>query len=451
MRTTAAGWTAARAALAAGLLAAGAAAGDGPRPNIVFVLADDLGYGDVGCYGGRVPTPHIDGLAREGVRLTQFYSNGPECTPTRTALMTGRYQQRVGGLECALGTGNVGRYDDAIRLAAAHELGLPPSEDGLARRLRGAGYATVIAGKWHLGYEPKFLPSRHGFDRWFGPIGGAVDYFHHVEPGGLPGLYEDDRPVRREGYLTDLITDEALRAIAAAGDRPLFLYVAYTAPHTPIQGPEDRSDRPVPEDRWNQGTRESYGAMIRRMDDGVGRILAALAARQMETNTLVVFASDNGGTKMADNGPLKGTKGGLFEGGIRVPCVIRWPGVLPRGAPSAQVGITMDLTASMLRAAGAEPARGDGMDLVAKLAAGGPPEPRTLFWRARRGEVTWKAVRDGDLKYVARRGAAAAEEHLFDLAADTGESNDLSAARAEDLARLKRKLDDWEREVRPAR
>jgi arylsulfatase A-like enzyme len=218
------------------------------RPNIVLIMADDLGYGDVGCYGCKdIRTPAIDGLAAEGVRFTAFYSNAPECTPTRTALLTGRYQQRVGGLECALGIGNVGRYDDAIRLRKTNDMGLPVEETSIARMLKDAGYATAISGKWHLGYEPKFFPLRHGFDSWFGPVGGAVDYFHHVENTGQLALYENDKPVQREGYLTDLITDEAVSFIQRSRSKPFFLYVAYTAPHTPYQGPDDKRPEPVPE------------------------------------------------------------------------------------------------------------------------------------------------------------------------------------------------------------
>src|SRR3954452_16842812 len=218
-------------------------AGPGAPPNVVLILADDLGYGDLGCYGcPDVRTPNLDRLAPPGVRFTSFYSNGQECTPTRAALLSGRYQHRVGGLECAIGIGNVGRYDDADRLARGHDLGLPADRSELARLLKAAGYTTAITGKWHLGYEPKFLPPNHGFDESFGPLGGGVDYFYHTEPGGGPMLYQDGRPVRRDGYMTDLITAEAEGVIRCPHDRPFFLYVPYTAPHSPFQGPLDRPD-----------------------------------------------------------------------------------------------------------------------------------------------------------------------------------------------------------------
>ena len=210
------------------------------KPNIVLIMADDLGYGDVACYGCTdIRTPAIDSLAARGVRFTTFYANAPECTPTRTALLTGRYQHRVGGLECALGISNVGRYDDAIRLRETNDLGLPSRETSIARMLKNAGYKTAISGKWHLGYEPKFFPLEHGFDHWFGPVGGAVDYFHHCEYTGQPALYLNDQPVNREGYLTDLITDDAVRFIERSRPNPFFLYVAYTAPHWPMHAHED--------------------------------------------------------------------------------------------------------------------------------------------------------------------------------------------------------------------
>jgi N-acetylgalactosamine-6-sulfatase len=424
------------------------------RPNIVFILADDLGYGDIGCYGSPdVRTPNIDGLAKQGVRFTSFYSNGPECTPTRTGLMTGRYQHRVGGLECAVGLANVGRYDDAIRLAAAHELGLPVEETSIARMLKDAGYATALCGKWHLGYEPKFLPRRHGFDYFFGSLGGAVDYFHHTESDGQLMLYQNEAPVRREGYMTDLITEEAVRFIARQSEKPFFLYVAYTAPHAPYQGPNDRKDKPLGPDEWDaKGSHETYAAMIERMDQGIGAILKALDQKGLSQNTMAVFTSDNGGTALGNNAPFRGGKGGLFEGGIRVPCAVRWPGVLPAGKTTDQAAITMDLSASMVRIAGATPARPfDGTDVLREIEAGRLPQPRTLFWRQRRGEVAWRAVRDGSLKYVSRSDSKATTENLFDLARDPSEKDDLLASRPDDLKRLKGLLAEWEREVRPKR
>jgi len=399
-----------------------------PRPNIVLIMADDLGYGDVGCYGCRdIRTPAIDSLAAEGVRFTTFYSNAPECTPTRTALLTGRYQHRVGGLECALGIGNVGRYDDAIRLRRTNDMGLPVEETSIARMLKDAGYSTAISGKWHLGYEPKFFPLKHGFDSWFGPVGGSADYFHHIEYTGESILYQNDKLVKREGYLTDLLTDEAVGFIQQRQKKPFFLYVAYTAPHTPYQGPND----------------EKPGRILKGLDD------AGLA-----DNTLVIFMSDNGANKTGDNSPFSGYKGNLFEGGIRVPCIVKWPGVLAEGAVSDQPCMTMDFSRSIVRAAGAKPPAGrafDGMDILQAAATNRPVQKRTLFWRARRGERTRKAARDGSLKYIRLQDGDDVKEYLFDLERDPAEKNNLSNNQPEDVRKLKTLLQNWEQEVKHKR
>ncbi|MCH5375756.1 MAG: sulfatase-like hydrolase/transferase, partial [Planctomycetes bacterium] len=264
------------------------------RPNLVLIMADNLGHGDLGCYGCRdIPTPHIDHLASEGVRFTNFYANGPECSPTRTALLTGRYQQRVGGLECAIGSGNVGRYDDAIWLAEQGRLGLPPGESTLIKLLKTAGYRTVGLGKWHLGYEKQFLPPRHGFDYFLASLGGTIDYFYHNEPDGTPVLYENDQPVRREGYFTDMITDGATSFLRNhPKDSPFFLYLPYTAPSAPFQHPDRKPDRPKVSTAWDAGdwqagTRDVLRLIIQRLDQGVGRVLQTLEETGRTGNTLV--------------------------------------------------------------------------------------------------------------------------------------------------------------------
>jgi len=432
------------------------------KPNIVLFLADDLGYGDVGCYGRRdIKTPTIDGLAGEGTLFRSFYSNGSECSPTRAALLTGRYQHRVGGLECAIGVGNVGRYDDAIRLQKAGELGLPVQETSIARLLKDAGYRTALCGKWHLGYEPKFSPTSHGFDHAFYAIGGAIDYFHHSEPppSTIHGLYLDDRPIKRDGYFTDLVTDEATAFIDRQSDaRPFFLYVPYTAPHAPFQGPADRRADPLPPDSelWKQGAapKDTYRAMIERMDEGMAVILKRLAQKGMAGNTLVLFMSDNGGTGSARNAPFSGHKGGVFEGGIRVPCIARWPGILKPGSLSDAACMTMDFSASILRAAGASPRQGhpfDGVDILRHEQEQKPVEKRALFWRARRADTTHRAVREGSLKYIRIERASGGEEHLFDLLQDPGEQRDLLPERTADVSRLKKLLNEWEERVKPVR
>jgi N-acetylgalactosamine-6-sulfatase len=421
-------------------------------------MADDLGYDDLGCYGcKKIQSPVIDNLAEEGIRFTTFYANAPECTPTRTALLTGRYQQRVGGLECAIGIGNVGRYDDAIRLRKINDLGLVVQETTIVRLLKNAGYATAICGKWHLGYEPKFSPNNHGFDYAFYAIGGGMDYFHHVEPppSNMHALYLNGKPVKRKGYFTDLIADKAIQFIGQqTGNTPFFLYVSFTAPHSPYQGPSDYRPQPLPEnsDLWNQskGRKEVYFAMIESMDNSVGKILRKLEEKKLVDNTLVIFMSDNGASRTGSNLPFSGHKGNLFEGGIRVPCIAKWPGVLPAGLVSKQPCMTMDFSASIIRAADVKlplNRQFDGVDILQKIQTNAPVQKRTLFWRARRGQRTRKAVRDGSLKYIYLQNADDIKEYLFDLEQDPAEKNNLLNEREEDVKRLKMLLTKWEDKV----
>jgi len=423
------------------------------QPNIVFILADDMGYGDLGCYGHpEAKTPVIDRLAREGVRFTQHYANGPECSPTRTAFLTGRYQQRAGGLECAIGTGNVGRYDDAIRLAKERQLGLPANQAVLPSALKKPGYASGVFGKWHLGYEPQFNPLEHGWDDFFGYMGGNVHYFNHRELSDLHVLYRGRLPVYEEGYMTHLITDSSLAFIERNKDRPFFLFVSHETPHFPFQGPGD-AKKLVDKTNWTEPDAKAYVAMLEDLDREVGRVLATLKKHKLEKNTLVVFVSDNGGFARAANmGPLNGAKSTTLEGGIRVPLIMRWPGHIQPGTTSRQVCATFDLTFSILNLAGAGvPAkRLDGFDLVNHITGGKKDFERTLFWRGKRGERTWSAVRSGDLKYV-RKVEGETSEWLFDLASDIGEKNDLSKSRPGDVKRLKKLLGDWEKDVRPLR
>ena len=404
----------------------------------------------------------IDRLAGEGVRFTRFFANGRVLAHARPCSRDATSNGSVASN--ARWIGNIGRYDDAIRLRATHDLGLPAGETSLGQLLKGAGYATALFGKWHLGYEDRFAPSLHGFDRALYCVGGGMDYFHHVEPTPVPGndrlqahvLRLDGRPEKRDGYFTDIIAGEAEQFIATNRDRPFFLYVPFNAPHSPFQGPGDRLPHPLAKDSplWNQskGPPAVYAAMIERMDAAVGRILAVLENEGLAGRTLVIFTSDNGGTRSARSSGLRDIKGTTFEGGIRVPCVVRWPGVLPKQTTSTQVAITMDLTASIVRAAGAKLTAGrpfDGVDILGRLAERRPESPRTLFWRGRRGDSTWKAVRDGSLKYVIRTvGGAIRTEGLYDLDADVGEQHDLLPTRSREAARLRQLLAAWEKEVR---
>ena len=434
----------------------GTARADAAHPNIVFILADDMGYGDLACYGREdIKTPNLDRLARQGVRFTNYYANGPECSPTRTALLTGRYQQWIGGLECAIGTGNVGRYDDAVRLREKHELGLPTQEQTIVRLLKDAGYATAITGKWHLGYEPKFAPHLHGFDYTFYCIGGGMDYFHYLDPVAGYNLFQDGNPIRRDGYFTDLLTDEAIQFLQRQKDKPFFLYVPYTCPHSPFQGPDDLRPDPLPLDSplWNQSIAPPavYIAMIEHMDKRIGDLLQTLDKEGFSKNTVVIFASDNGGTKSARNAPLSGFKGSTFEGGIRVPAMVCWPGVVPAGVVSDQACIAFDFTASIARIAGVKPAANkpfEGIDIIGHVAEGKKDFGRTLYWRKPRGETVWKGVRDGSLKYVCQKRGDTCREHLFDLATDVEEQHDLKDSRPQDFARLEQLFNTWEEKTR---
>jgi arylsulfatase A-like enzyme len=418
-------------------------------PNIVLLLADDLGSADLSCFGAtELRTPHIDSLARDGVRFTQAYANAPECTPSRCALLTGRYQQRVGGLECAIGLGNVGRYDEAVWLEKRGELGLPGSETTIAGLLRARGYATALIGKWHLGYLDKFLPNRHGFDEFFGILGGAADYFRYTEEDGAMTLRHNGKEAAAKGYLTDLIGDKSVEWLARRrAGQPFFLYVPFNAPHNPFQTHEDAEETPV---QWRGANRKKLLPMIERMDYQVGRILGQIDKMGARGNTIVVFLSDNGAPAGGSNAPLRGGKSQVWEGGIRSPMAIRWPGKLPAGRVTEQVTLMMDLTATLAAAAGVKAAAGkafDGMDLLAEWRGDKPVRPRTVFWRYKREKNRRKAVRHGDWKYVWENGS----EHLFALRADPAEKRDLSKERPEEMAAMRARLAAWEKEVEAPR
>jgi N-acetylgalactosamine-6-sulfatase len=414
-------------------------------------MADDLGSGDLSSYGcPDIRTPHIDSIGGRGVRFTRCYANAPECTPTRTALLTGRYPQRVGGLECAIGVGNVGRYDEAVWLQKRDELGLPPSETSLARMLKTAGYDTCCSGKWHLGYLDKFSAYRHGFDEHFGILGGNADYFTHTEDDGSNVLVHNGRRTTRSGYLTDLIAEHAIGWLARPRRNPFFLYVPFTAPHAPLQSRDDRPGAGRGENNRSPEARATYGKMVERMDHQVGAILAQLNRMGAASNTIVIFKSDNGGYATSRNSPLRGGKSQLWEGGIRIPCLIRWSGRIGEGWSTSQVALSMDLTATILAAAGVRPQAGralDGVNLLPVLDRESRPFPRTVFWRYKRLENRRWAVLDGDMKYVRDNHV----EALHDVAADESEARNLIDAEPAIADRLRTKLAAWEREVRSPR
>ena len=438
------------------------------KPNVIILLADDLGYADIGCYGNKtIKTPNIDRLYSEGVHFTNFYVNSAESTPTRAALLTGRYQQRAGGLECALGAGNVGRYDEAIWLANQGEMGLPAEDCTLPLSLKKAGYNTAMFGKWHLGYEKKFRPDSHGFDYSLGPIGYGGDYFYHTEQApinqadftgfsGTHTLAENGKEVFREGeYMTDMLSKEAVKWISRQNKKnPFFLYMAWTSPHSPYQGPDDRIGRPLIEKEWNNSTPEIYKAMVESLDEGIGRILTELKNKGLEKETIVIFLSDNGGTKAGSNGILSGYKSQLYEGGIRVPCIIRWPGKIKENSISEQVGIGFDLSRSIINFSGAD-TKGiklDGYDIINHVTGNLENVDRNLCWRYRRGDATRKAVRDGDFKYLVEfKGNSVIDEKLFNINNDPSEKKDLLKSMPEETSRLQKMLSGWEEEVKSPR
>ena len=422
-------------------------------PNIVIIMADDLGYGDLQCYGNpRVKTPNIDKLARSGVRFTQHYSNGPECSPTRTAFLTGNYQQLAGGLECAIGTGNVGRYEDAIRLANQNELGLPADQAVLPKLVMKQGYRSAIFGKWHLGYEPKFNPKNHGWNEFFGYLGGNVHYFNHRETSDLHVLFTDDLPVYREGYMTDLITNASVKFIEKT-TAPYLLFVSHESPHFPFQGPAD-NQKSVTSENWMEVDPDAYDAMIESLDSSVGTLVNAIERKGQRDNTIIVFVSDNGGFSGAANmGPLRGSKSMTFEGGIRVPLIISWPTHIPPGVVSDQVCITFDLTKSILNLAGVEiqPQQLAGYDIVSHLVERKPNFARTLFWRGKRGNKVWKAVRHADKKLVIQKGDTEQIQAVFDLSLDPGEKRNLTSDHPQLTLELMNLLRSWESTLTPRR
>ncbi len=429
------------AALATAALSAQPAPARQDRPNVVLIITDDAGYGDVGSYGAPdIRTPNIDSLAKTGTRFTDFYANASTCTPTRAGLISGRYQQRF----------QLERPLSAVRVDG--EVGLPATAHSLPRLLANDGYATGLVGKWHLGYKPEFSPGAHGFNYFFGLKAGYGDYYQHTDSDGRPDLFENDKPVTVGGYMTDLITERSLKFIADRAAQPFFLEVAYTAPHWPYQVPDqpsvarDNARHVMPFDD-NPGTRADYVKMFERVDRGVGDILAALDKRGLSRNTIVIFTNDNGGEWLSRNAPLSHRKFTLWEGGIRVPALIRWPGRVPAGHVTPQVGITMDLSASILAATGTPvpaDARLDGINLFPILEGRTPVVERTLFWRVRAGGLDQRAVRSGDLKLLID---GAVRLMLFNVRKDLGERDDVAQQQTAVVRRLHQQLRAWEKDV----
>ncbi|HET8746461.1 MAG TPA: sulfatase-like hydrolase/transferase [Ramlibacter sp.] len=410
-------------------------------PNVIFIVADDLGFADLGCYGGRDAefgpvSPQLDALAANGLRFTQGYANSPVCSPTRFALMTGRYQYRLRGAA-----------EEPInsRSRGSPTLGLPPEHPTLPSLLKRAGYRTALFGKWHLGYPPHFGPLRSGYDEYFGPMSGGVDYFTHRGFTGQPDLWCGEEECAEEGYLTDLLSRRAVDYIERMAQdpqsAPFFLSLHYTAPHWPWETRDDAALAPDVKDNLfhlHGGNIHTYRRMIHHMDEGIGWVMEALRRTDLERDTLVVFTSDNGGERFSDNWPLVGGKMDLTEGGIRVPWIAHWPAQIRPGQMSVQQCMTMDWTATILELAGAEADAAyplDGVSLAPVLREPAHTFARPLHWRMNhRGQ---RALRDGDWKYLRVDG----HDYLFNLAADERERANLAGR---EPARLTALRDAWE-------
>ena len=414
------------------------------RPNFIYIVADDLGFADLGCYGGRdAPfgpvSPVLDRLAAAGVKFTQGYSNSPVCSPTRFGLITARYQYRLRG---------AAEEPISSKSKGSTTLGLPPEHPTLPSLLKDAGYRTALMGKWHLGYPPVFGPLKSGYEEFFGPISGGVDYFTHCSNNGTHDLYLGDAEHHEEGYLTDLITDRSVdyiqrMAAGARGDAPFFLSVHYTAPHWPW---ETRDDGALAQDvkdnlfHLHGGNIHTYHRMIHHMDEGIGQIVDALAANGLLEDTLIVFTSDNGGERFSDSWPLVGGKMDLTEGGIRVPWIAHWPAAIAAGGVSRQACMSMDWSATMLAAGGGQPHPDyplDGVSLLPVLHDPGATFARPLHWRMNhRGQ---RAYRDGDWKYLRVDG----NDYLFNILQDERERANLAGREPERLATMRSAWEAW--------
>ena len=421
------------------LMASALAAAEHRQPNIVLILADDLGYGSLGCYGNQeVKTPHIDQLAAGGMKFTDFHSNGTMCTPTRASLLTGRYQQRCVWVpdEELSRIFRKQREENPIQRWA---WGLSAEEITLPALLQDAGYHTALIGKWHLGYDRKFHPMNYGFGTFRGFIGGNVDYHTHIAGYGTKELdWWQDRDIRDErGYSTDLFTKYACDFIGQNKTKPFFLFLAHEAPHNPWQGREpNRKQSPV----------ESYKEMITVLDESVGTVMQTLRKHQLETKTLVLFCSDNGPQAPRDfaaNGPLKGNKGSLWEGGHRVPMIAHWPGMIAAAASSGEVAMTMDFLPTFAKLAGIKIRDGhtiDGTDLMPILKQEGHIKSRAIHWR--HGEA-W-AVRQGPWKLIGQGRKTIALVNVVD---DPSETTNHLQQKPDLIPSMRKRHEQWEDEV----
>ena len=405
------------------------------KPNIILIMADDMGYGELGCTGHPTfKTPVLDKLAKEGLRLTDFHSNGAVCSPTRAALMTGRYQSRSG-------------IEGVVTAAKHRHTGLPLKETTMAEALKGAGYKTAMFGKWHLGYESKFNPVHQGFDKFHGFVSGNIDLFSHIDQEGHKDWWVQDELVDEPGYMTKTVTDLSIKFINENKEKPFFLYIPHAAPHYPYQGPNDKAYRKPGVPQPIQGAVEdkdrAYKEMVEYMDTEIGRIIEELENLNIRQNTLIIFTSDNGGTGKygSSNAPFSGKKGQFLEGGHRVPCILNWPGKISEGKTSDAPVMCMDFMPTFLNLAGAysDTFKFDGVDLSSFLMEGKKLKDRPLFWK--KGDQF--AMREGEWK-ILKNGKQIA---LFNLKNDPQEKIDLASQNPKVLKAMLSSYNLWKAEV----
>jgi arylsulfatase A-like enzyme len=405
------------------------------RPNIIYIMADDLGYADLSCYGRKdYKTPNLDKLAGQGVKFMNAYAASALCTPSRTAFMTGRYPARTPvGLMEPLRI----RHKDSM-------VGLTPALTSVATLLRKSGYETYLIGKWHLGYGPQYSATKNGFEYFLGFNSGGSDYISHTNRRGQSDLYENETPIKKEGYLTDIWREKAVEIIKKKHVKPFFLSIMFNAPHIPLQSPEGRG-YPAGVDWDSVGTKEKFASVIKSLDDAIGKIMQAIDDENITSNTLVIFTSDNGGAEFSDMGIYSKGKGELWEGGIREPAFARWPGVIPANSTTQQTAITMDWTATILSVAAAKPDPAfplDGINLLPICAGKKNVTERIFYWRLFQS-TKQKAIRQGNWKYLQTEAGA----FLFNLVDDPGEKKDLKEKFPDLFDRLKKKYEEWEKGV----
>jgi arylsulfatase A len=427
---------------------------DSDKPNFVLIVADDLGYGDIGCYGHKInKTPNINAMTADGMKFTDFHSNGPMCSPTRAALLTGQYQNRFGRA-----------FESALSPKVHSNMGLPLEVVTIPEALKKVGYATGMFGKWHLGYRLPYLPTRHGFDEFRGLLTGDGDHHSHISRSGTEDWWHDEKIEMEEGYSVNLITRHSIDFMERNRNKPFFLYMAHLAIHFPWQGPDERAHRVKGTSYWNLSklgphkegqVKPVARQMIEAVDKSVGQIMTALKRLGLDDNTFVFFTSDNGGYldynghhkgEISSNGVLRGQKGDVFEGGHRVPAIAWWPGRIKSGAVTQETTMTMDLMPTYLELAAVEISGAqnssplDGRTLTPVLLEGLGMHQRNLFWR--RGKE-W-AARHGSWKLV---GGYKSEMMLFNLEDDISEQKNLAKQRPEIVEKLLSAYKDWEKEI----